>query len=663
MSEAALALLASDDAEPVETPAKAAIALLEGRKPVLAGPRYEALKEKYRREAAEQSYELMNRGGIVDTANDAVREIGTGLAAQAYGGIRGLARIDPKSLLSGQGPGNEAQNAVEETEQSLTYHPETEMAPWSPLALPGALIHGASEGTYRLTDSPLAATAVDVGGNAALMLSGGRAGAARRGEIPLRAAPDAPLSDLPPLRATPSVEDVVAQAASKQSMGAAAAVPSRLKDASPELQEAIRNEARSGGVDLEALDRHLEADSLPIRMRLTRGQATQDPALISDEMNRRGKDQEFSARFNEQNQQLIDNLDEIRRETAPNVVGNDPLQNGQQLVDSYKTADRAARDEVGAAYQAARDANGGDLPMDAKAFIANLDKAKNSKARFLPSEISAEIAQWREGAPMSFEQFEDFRTTLANAVRKADRAGDGNAVHAIGVVRDALESMEPLGAAKDVKPLFDKARALAKARFDRIKADPAYKAAVEDDAEIGQASPLADNFVEKYVVRGKAAHLVRMRENLAGDETAGQVMAAGALNYLKSKAGIDPYTSRGNFSQAGYNKALADLQPKLEALVGPHAAEQAQTLGNVANYVMAQPRGAFVNNSNSTVAALAAHGKNLLEKGANAVAYAKGIPVPVGTMARNKLAARADKKDVREALKPGAGIGMKPKKP
>lgn len=662
MSEAALALLSADSAdEPAETPAKTAIALLEGRKPVPHGARYEALKKQYQEEAGQQTRELMTRGGILDTANDAVREIGTGLLAQAYGGIRGLARIDPKSLFSGQGPGNEAQQAVEETEQALTYHPETEMAPWSPLALPGALIHGAAEGTFRLTDSPLAATAVDVGGNAALLMSGGRAAAARRAEVPPSVAPSAPVSDIPAPRAAQSVEDIVSQAASKQSMGAAAAVPSRLQSASPELQEAIRSEARSGGVDLEALDRHLEADSLPIRVRLTKGQATQDPVLISDEMNRRGKDPEFAARFNEQNQQLIDNLDEIRREASPSVVGNDPIQNGQQLVDSYKTMDKAATDEISAAYKAAEEANGGELPMDAPSFLQAADAAlkKKMKARYVPPEIAADLAEIRETGSMNLESFENLRTNLAAAARKAERSSDGNAAMAVNLVRDALEGVEPMGAVKEVKPLFDKARSLAKARHDRLRADPAYKAAIEDDAEIGQASPLADNFVEKYVVRGKAAHLDRMRENLVGDEAASQVMAAGALNYLKAKAGIDPYTNRGNFSQAGYNKALADLQPKLEGLVGPHAAEQAQTLGNVANYVMAQPRGSFVNNSNTTVAAHAANlAKGAVERGVNAL-----VPgADLGTLGREKLAQRAEKKEVREALKPGAGIGMKPKK-
>jgi len=378
-------------------------------------------------------------------------------------------------------------------------------------------------------------------------------------------------------------------------------------------------------------------------------------------MNRRGKNPEFAARFNEQNQQLIDNLDEIRREASPNVVGNDPIQNGQQIVDSYKSIDQTSRDEINAAYKAARDANGGDLPMDAQAFTKTADAAlkKNMKARYVPSEIAADLAEIRETGSMNFETFENLRTNLAAEARKAERSGDGNAAAAVNLIRDAIENVEPMGKAKEVKPLFDQARSLAKARFDRVKADPAYKAAIEDAAEVGQASPLADQFVEKYIVKGKGAHLDRMRENLANDPTANEVISAAALNYLKAKSGVNLYTNEGNFSQAGFNRALAEITPKLDRLVSPQAAEQIQTLGNVSRYVMAQPRGSFVNNSNTTVAAHAANiAKGVAERSVNAM-----VPgADLGTLGREKLAKRAEKKEVQEALKPGAGIGMKPKK-
>jgi hypothetical protein len=652
MSQAALQLLQGEDTDEATpaTPSQQAIALLEGRTKPAPVRKPDNLDLALNEEGLRRSL----RNPVSDAIGDTLMNIATGTGAQAVAGLRGL-----YAYATGA---EKPREAVDETTDALTYHGESEMAPWSPLAWPGMLIKAGAEKTYELTDSPLAATAVDVGANAALLAAGARGvRAAPRGEIPPAVSPATPLSDVPVSRVQPPVEEIIGQALSKQSMGAAAAVPSRLMTASPELQAAIRAEARSGGVNPEALDRHLEADSLPVRIQLTKGQATQDPVLISDEMNRRGKDPEFASRFNEQNQQLIDNLDEIRRESSPNVVGNDPIQNGQQIVDSYKTIDQASRDEIGAAYQAARDANGGELPMDAQAFTKAADAAlkKNMKARYVPSEIAADLAEIRETGAMNFETFENLRTNLAAEGRKAERSGDGNAAAAINLIRDAIENVEPLGKAKEVKPLFDKARSLAKARFDRLRADPAYKAASEDASEVGQVSPLADQFVEKYIVKGKAAHLDRMRENLANDAAANEVISAAALNYLKAKSGVNLYTNEGNFSQAGFNRALAEITPKMDRLLSPQAAEQVQTLGNVARYVQAQPRGSFVNNSNTTVAAHAANlAKGVAERSVNAM-----IPgADLGTLGREKLAKRADKKEVQEALKPGAGIGMKPKK-
>jgi len=148
-----------------------------------------------------------------------------------------------------------------------------------------------------------------------------------------------------------------------------------------------------------------------------------------------------------------------------------------------------------------------------------------------------------------------------------------------------------------------------------------------------------------------------MRENLSGDPHATETIAAGALNYMKAKSGVNLYTNEGNFSQAGYNRALSEITPKLDSLVDPQIAELVQTLGSVARNTQFQPRGSFVNNSNTTVAAHASNiVKGVAERGVNAV-----LPgADLGTLAREKLGARADKKFVREALDPASGITKKP---
>jgi hypothetical protein len=101
------------------------------------------------------------------------------------------------------------------------------------------------------------------------------------------------------------------------------------------------------------------------------------------------------------------------------------------------------------------------------------------------------------------------------------------------------------------------------------------------------------------------------------------------------------------------------LDPKPRTLVGPEHAETLEQLGNVARYTQAQPRGSFVNNSNTFVASAAAHAADLVEGAVNA----KMGGVPGATWVRSAVARRAQKKDVRRMLAPGAGFDVLETKP
>jgi hypothetical protein len=452
-------------------------------------------------------------------------------------------------------------------------------------------------------------------------------------------------------------QSAVNQAFARTSGGAAAAAPN-ISGLSPELQAAI---SKAGpNIQPEALSRHLEADSLPIPVRLTAGQATQDPALISQEQNARGKFPQLSQRYQEQNQALIDNLDEIRRTTAPDAVGNDPVQNGQALLDKYKAYDAPKVDAISAAYNDANIANKtagkGSLQLDPQPGLNHAAAALEDREDLLPSEGKTILAKMQTaadaGAGIPLKQAETWKTIVSRASRKYEQAGDTNAVSALSDFRDSLEQMEPADAAKGVQAKFNTARSMAKARFDEIDADPAYKAAVNDDTPMGEQSPIADDFVKKYIIGGKKANLDLMKAKFSADPEAQGTLQASALNYLKAKSGIDPYTNTGNFSQAGFNRARADLEPRMDSLLDPQTADQVRTLGNVARYTQMQPRGSFVNNSNTFTAQAAEYGKSALEQATNYAA--KGVPV--GTWMRKAAQGRSASNEINEALAPGAGL-------
>lgn len=573
----------------------------------------------------------------------------TGLTGGMVGGMAGAA----KNIVTGKSP----EQGFNEGAAQFTYRPRTEsgqeqaetignvLATHGPSVIgigPELALAGRAISAKIPTARVAGAAAVDRSMNAMQ-----EAFAAKKG-APARVEPTAEPAAKPRYK----LVNGEAQLTEAPAAGEAPHVPS-IKDAPPEFQAEIAK-IKPNDVDPAVLSRHIEAQTLPIPIQMSEGQARVSPGLISEEMNSRGgKASRVSPEFyNKQGKQLVENIEVIRDAAAPEVRGSNHVENGQSLVDSYKTLDQAAKADVSAKYRALSDANGGSLPLNGQDFTAAADAAlkKQMKGRYVPKEIAADLDGFREGGPMTFEDFENLRTNLAAEARKAERAGDGNAAGAINIVRSTLEDLPMTGETAGIKPLADAARQAAKARFDKIKADPAYKAAINDPAPIGEQSAAADNFVSNFVVKGKAANVAKMKAHLAEDPVAQQTMAAGVINYLKNKAGADPVT--GHFSQAGYNRALKEIEPKLVQLFDPKTAQQIQAVGNVAKYVQTQPRGSYVNNSNTLVAAGKEAVKGALEGAANVAAQG----VPVGTWTRRVLAGRAENKAAAKATQPGAGV-------
>jgi len=417
-------------------------------------------------------------------------------------------------------------------------------------------------------------------------------------------------------------------------------------DALPtELQNEVRN-VPINRINLPALESHVQALNLPVPISLTRGQATGDLVALSNELNRRGELQNIAYRMGETNKALIENLSAIRDRAAPDLPGSKPSDFGQIVIDTYKGIDNDRRTIIGNLYKDLETAAGGNFPINSRAFVNNADNqlSKKLKSEFVPPTIQRQLQAYRDGGKMDFEQFEALRTNLATEIRKAERAGDGNASMALSIVRDSLEDLPLTGEAAALKPLADAARTAARERFEALKQDPAYKAAVDDKVA-------SENFVETFVLsKGKGTEKnVQTMMDALGKGTDGQyAVAANIIEYLRSKS-VD---QQGNFSQAAYNKALKELDPKLQNIFDGATAQTLRDLGEVSRKVMAQPKGSFANNSNTFVAALA----DKLGKGAE---QALNLAIPgasIGTAAAQVRARRAGRQFEEQSLEPLAGV-------
>lgn len=543
-------------------------------------------------------------------------------------------------------PGAEGRAALEkeiQTDPILNYHVQTEGGKVAMDAL-GNILHPVTWATQKAHEAIASATnerTADIAGDIATILLT-KGGAEARQAVSGAAG-----------KVAEGYRNLVAAGRegsaldSPQSMGAARAAPA-LEEASAPLQQAARDAARKGPVNQTALENHLEADQHGVQ--LTEGQATRDAAQFSNEQN--STHDAIVKRLTEQEGQMVDALDNIRREAAPGHVQNDPIENGQVAVDALKAYDEPIKADIDAKYAAARKASvTGDLQMDGSTFVKDAAAAlkPQSKFRFLPGNVQGIIDDVKDaGGKMSLDDFQAYSTQLGNEIAKAKAAGDGNAAFAIKQVNEALQKVQPISTeTAEAKALFDQARAAAKARFDALDADPAYEAAVNDVSmngiKRGKPSDLADKFLDKHALSAPRAQLERTMSKL--DPDAQQAVAAHTLSAIRKSA----VGATGKISSAGYNSAVGKYEPKLDLLVGPETVESLDSLGRVIHNAKVAPPGHFVNYSKSGVISNAAHGvaQPLAEAAINAKTFGMGVPIIKG-IAENNFAKRS--------LAPGAGL-------
>ena len=440
-----------------------------------------------------------------------------------------------------------------------------------------------------------------------------------------------------------------------QNAGAAATqvktqLDAAIAQAKPELAADLKllNPAET---NIEAINRLVDADSLDIPVRLTRGQASQNPSLISRERNERGFKDQFADRFNEQNKALKENVTLVKERAAPDVFGPDYVSNAQGAIEQVREKIDAFKTEKKQAYTDLDNFGAGKLEVDSKTFAQNAMNAltKNEDIDFLPPTIKSKVDQYMEGKPMNFDQFQNLATQISRETRKAQRADDGNAVHALTLVRNELENLPLIGETAEAKVFADKARGLAKREFDLIdKTRPTYNAVY---AMVENGSADTKNFIQNYVISSKNQDFAKMIDLVGDSPQAIQNLRAGTLDYMLRNS----TDASGNFLTGKFAKTVADLDvnKKLDALFGAEEAGRLRKIANAGTLIEARPKGSFVNESNTTTAA-GQLAKEYVGGVLQDIPIVKSIIKPATNMyMENKM-----KKEMKESLRPAAGTKL-----
>ena len=453
-------------------------------------------------------------------------------------------------------------------------------------------------------------------------------------------------------------EQLSAQAAKRASIGAAGTsnksiLQAAMDIASPELKKDLTEKFAKGETHLlneQALTHQLEADQLPIPVRLTEGQATQNPSLISRERNERGFKEQYVQRFNEQNKALADNAFALKEITAPSVTTTDHVADAQEIIDAINQKKKNNVQATQDAYQVLADKNGGKFPVDGKKFAENAIRTLGEEDRFdyLPNSMQKRLNEYANGKKeMNFNLFRNLDSDLSAEIRKAQSANDGNAVYALSKVKDELLNL-PLSQETEVlKPFLTKAKATAKADFDLEKYNKAYKDVVGGKAD-------TKDLIPSLVLRSKNTDFANTLNLLSDNPKALENLRSGTLDYLLK----DSTDASGNFSAAKFTKHInnLDVNKKLFALFGENT-ETIRNLSKTAQRIEARPKGSFVNESN-TLTGLGAFAKEYAGKALEKIPGVKTVTAPI-TVVKDILQERAAKKQLEESLKPGAGIKLK----
>jgi hypothetical protein len=344
------------------------------------------------------------------------------------------------------------------------------------------------------------------------------------------------------------------------------------------------------------------------------GDITQDPGLLTKQRNLAKTQANMSATG------PLD-LSRVQNQNAKAVLGvlddsasssKDAYATGQSVIERVKSADDALTVEKNAAYNAARDATGQDIPLTPATFInkAREELDRQLKGKHLPAEISNTLDDIASGkAPFDVRIIDILKTDLATASRGSK---DGNVRAAIKIVRDALESTEPklgqfggsqvvtkqagdaIAAAsklpKEALTLLDKARKLSASQFKWRESAPF----IED--ALGGAEP--DRFVQKHVINGSVSSLAKLRKLAGGDPILRDAVRTQLVGYIKARGGAD--TDATKFSSAGLEKGLEQIgDRKLSMWFTPQEINKLKSAVRVAKYMQSQPIGSAVNNSNS----------------------------------------------------------------
>jgi hypothetical protein len=449
-----------------------------------------------------------------------------------------------------------------------------------------------------------------------------------------------------------------------------------LKGLRGEAEDALR---QGGPINPASVTNRAQAESLPVPIKLTRGQASGDAMQFAKERNLRGVEgvgEGLTQRFTEQNGQLIANLDALGAKDAPDVASA-----GSLLTDRIRAVDDHLKSKISDAYSKVRNSQGQPAALDGPAYVKSVREALGPDEMFLPKEVRSTLKAIEGGKfPLTVETAQAFDKSFTGLQSGAPLSNTAD--RALEIAKSKLYDAPLTEGPRDVvegrlaMEAYKQAKALAKSRFDMVDSNPGYAAVVKGARD---ADP--DRFFQRFVMGGTGREVQALGQladradalglaNASANPQAGQFAGKGSELIGKTMLGeikrnvVKGAGDRNLFSGDALNKYVKDpvWNARLSAALPQDVATGLRTLNSVAANIQRAPVASAVNTSNtgSAVANLVTGaGKGVL----GLMGSAADAVLPGWVKAAGKGAAMAVRngKEVDAALRPGVTTNVLPK--
>jgi hypothetical protein len=457
--------------------------------------------------------------------------------------------------------------------------------------------------------------------------------------------------------ATPAADAIVNSALASKGVDPNSIDVNVIAGLKQEAQSALEHDAEPSA---ESIANRARAESLPVPVRLLRGQATGDPIAYSTEQNLRGiagVGEPITTRLQEQNSAFIQNLDALGAKNAP-----DPVSTGQQVSERVQKLWDGMQAQKEAAYNAVRNSRGQSAAMDQFTAAQQIRDALDTPQAMhawdtLPSHIQRTIQDMEDGKlPLTVAQMQ----SLDKAWGADARAADGSAAYAINTARRILGNapiqddvgQEARIAYQQAKQLHANQMSMLDPKLPNGRPNPDFQPIVKSVVQDGK--PPETLFQQHFM--GAAPSVAQKNLSFLNqlDPSSGQQVGQTLMGEIKRLALSSASDERGTVSQSVLNSWARDpvKAARMEALMPDPAVQTFRNLASTVEVAKRFPVASTVNTSNTGSAVVNA-GLSMLKDGA-AGQVMKRLPMLKGIA--EGLSAAKTQTEVQSALKPGVTL-------